>query len=87
MYDFKFDTFAWYINKNHPVIAAISMDRNNGGHVITCAGYRRSDNCLYFVDSADYVNKKYVNYDESNYKINMGLMYGKATIRFILIYP
>lgn len=86
-YDFKFDTFAWYVNKNHPILTVVTFDKKSAGHVVTCAGYQRSDNSLYFVDSANYVNKKFAKYDESNKKINMGLVYGKATVNFIVIYP
>ena len=86
-YDFKFDTFAWYINKNHPVLVAVTMPVWEEGHVLVCAGYKQDDKSLYFIDSSSFANKKFKEYNESKRRIFLGVINGYANFDYIMIYP
>ena len=87
MYNFKYDTFEWYINKNHPVLICVNIPIWQDRHILTCAGYRKDDDSLYFVDSTNYVNKQFKEYDETERHIFMGLYNGYANFEYIIIYP
>jgi hypothetical protein len=87
MDNFKYDTFEWYINKNHPVLICVNIPIWQDRHILTCAGYRKDDDSLYFVDSTNYVNKQFKEYDETERHIFMGLYNGYANFEYIIIYP
>lgn len=42
MNEFKFETFVWYVNKNHPEFTVLATQSllDGGRHAVVCAGYR-----------------------------------------------
>ena len=88
-HNFKYETFVWYINKNHPVLVGLDLHNkgNLSGHATVCSGYRLSDETLYFHDSRDLTNDKYIAYKrliEHSFFENFGAY---AEINYIIVYP
>lgn len=66
MYDFKFDTFAWYADKNHPIYMVIQFydDSSDGGHVVVGGGYNRANESIQIINPGEYEHKEYMPYSE-----------------------
>lgn len=89
MNEFKFETFVWYVNKNHPVFTVLATQSllDGGRHAVVCAGYRQSDKSLYYIDPEDFINKKFVpysNFAEHNF---FDSIFGYTGFNFIIVYP
>lgn len=91
MDSYKFDTFAWYIDKNHPVLVNLEfMTFNLKHHAVVCAGYNRDGETLYLIDPDTLLNKQSISYSElSTYYIVKVDSNNKVPVRihYIIIYP
>lgn len=90
-HEFKYDTFAWYVDKNHPVLVdLLLMVAETKYHTVVCAGYNKGNETLYFIDSDNLVNKQSIVYNELiTYHVVKIDSKHKVPIRIenIIIYP
>ncbi len=82
-------TFVWYINKNHPVFVGFDVHIRDevSGHAVVCSGYELSSESLYFHDSNNLANEKFIPYERFLDHSIADYFKGYVTIRYIVIYP
>lgn len=86
----KFDTFAWYANKNHPVFATVQFyTLEPNFHALVYLGYDRETESVQVIDPA-FNHPEYIEYSQlmNNFpfKATNGEVYHAETI-YIHVYP